>query len=127
MQTTDFLSPLEGKIVSIEKVPDEAFSSRVMGDGFAVIVSGNDVVAPISGTVTAIYPTGHAVCIEGDSGSPGSGNFQRFWIDKQRRLVVKEEDVFNGMYRSKVLLNVPATTEFPAPPPKDAQPAPKSG
>ena len=68
MQTRDFLSPLEGKIVSIEKVPDEAFSSRVMGDGFAVIVSGNNVVAPISGTVTAIYPTGHAVCIEGDSG-----------------------------------------------------------
>lgn len=65
--------------------------------------------------------------VETDSGSPGSGNFQRFWIDKQRRLVVKEEDVFNGMYRSKVLLNVPATTEFPAPPPKDAQPAPKSG
>lgn len=65
--------------------------------------------------------------VETDSGSPGSGNFQRFWIDKQRRLVVKEEDVFNGMYRSKVLLSVPATTEFPAPPPKNAQPAPKGG
>ena len=63
--------------------------------------------------------------VETDSGSPGSGNFQRFWIDKQRRLVVKEEDVFNGMYRSKVLLSVPAVTEFPAPPPKAAQPASK--
>ena len=43
----------------------------------------------------------------------GSGNYQRFWIDKTRRLVVKEEDVFNGQYRSKVLLSVPAVTEFP--------------
>lgn len=59
--------------------------------------------------------------VETDSGSPGSGSFQRFWIDKQRRVVVKEEDIFNGMYRSKVLLSVPAVTEFPLPP------APKSG
>ena len=64
--------------------------------------------------------------VETDSGSPGTGNFQRFWIDKQRRLVVKEEDVFNGMYRSKVLLAVPATIEFPAPPAKPAAP-PASG
>lgn len=65
--------------------------------------------------------------VETDSGSPGTGNFQRFWIDKQRRIVVKEEDVFNGMYRAKVLLSVPTVTEFPAPPPKDAHPAPKAG
>lgn len=51
--------------------------------------------------------------VETESGKPGSGNFQRFWIDKTRRLVVKEEDVFNGKYRSKVLLSVPAVTEFP--------------
>lgn len=44
---------------------------------------------------------------------PGDDNYQRFWIDKARRLVVKEEDVFNGKYRSKVLLSVPAVTEFP--------------
>ena len=50
--------------------------------------------------------------VQTDSGSPGSGNYQRFWIDKTRRLVVKEEDVFNGKYRSKVLLSVPAVTEF---------------
>jgi hypothetical protein len=35
--------------------------------------------------------------------------------------------VFNGMYRAKVLLSVPTVTEFPAPPPKDAHPAPKAG
>jgi hypothetical protein len=54
--------------------------------------------------------------VETESGHPGSGNFQRFWIDKTHRVVVKEEDVFNGMYRSKVLLSVPAVVEFPLPP-----------
>lgn len=54
--------------------------------------------------------------VETESGRPGSGNFQRFWIDKTRRVVVKEEDVFNGMYRSKILLSVPAVVEFPLPP-----------
>ncbi len=53
--------------------------------------------------------------VQTDSGSPGTGNYQRFWIDKARRLVVKEEDVFNGQYRSKILLAVPAVTEFAIP------------
>lgn len=54
--------------------------------------------------------------VETESGKPGTGNYQRFWIDKARRVVVKEEDVFNGMYRSKVLLSVPAVVEFAIPP-----------
>jgi len=53
--------------------------------------------------------------VETESGKPGSGNFQRFWIDKARRIVLKEEDVFNGQYRSKVLLGVPAVVEFAIP------------
>lgn len=53
--------------------------------------------------------------VETESGKPGSGNFQRFWIDKASRVVVKEEDVFNGQYRSKVLLSVPAVVEFALP------------
>lgn len=53
--------------------------------------------------------------VETESGKPGSGNFQRFWIDKASRVVIKEEDVFNGQYRSKVLLSVPAVVEFALP------------
>jgi hypothetical protein len=59
--------------------------------------------------------------VETESGQPGKGNYQRFWIDKASRVVLKEEDVFNGMYRSKVLLSVPAVVEFPLP---AAAPAP---
>lgn len=53
--------------------------------------------------------------VETESGMEGSGNYQRFWIDKQRRVVVKEEDVYDGQYRSKVLLGVPAVVEFALP------------
>ena len=53
--------------------------------------------------------------VETESGRPGSGNYQRFWIDKARRIVVKEEDIFGGQYRSKVLLSVPAVVEFALP------------
>lgn len=60
--------------------------------------------------------------VETESGAPGTGNYQRFWIDKERRIVVKEEDVFNGQYRSKVLLGVPAVVEFALPTPPTAAP-----
>lgn len=58
--------------------------------------------------------------VETESGHPGTGNYQRFWIDKVHRVVVKEEDVFNGQYRSKVLLSVPAVVEFALPEAKAA-------
>ncbi len=54
--------------------------------------------------------------VETESGRPGSGNYQRFWIDSNTRVVVKEEDVYNGKYRSKILLEAPAVIEFPLPP-----------
>ena len=53
--------------------------------------------------------------METESGNPGGGAFQRFWIDKASRVVVKEEDNFNGQYRSKYLLAVPVSLELPAP------------
>jgi glucose-specific phosphotransferase system IIA component len=64
----DFACPLTGRLMRIEDVPDEIFSDRVMGDGFAVEVEGNDVLAPIDGVIDSIFPGGHAVCIKGDNG-----------------------------------------------------------
>ena len=57
----------------------------------------------------------HCWLVETESGKPGSGNYQRFWIDKDSRVVLKEEEVFHGQYRSKILLGVPAVTEFALP------------
>ena len=82
-----------------------------------------DVDYTVLGERTLVGGDGqHRDCwlVETESGKPGSNNYQRFWIDRNNRVVVKEEDVFNGMYRSKVLLETPATIEFPLPPPKAA-------
>lgn len=53
-------SPVKGKIIKIEEVNDETFSSKMMGDGFAVIPEDSKFVAPCDGKISMIFPTGHA-------------------------------------------------------------------
>lgn len=57
-------NPIEGEIIPIEKVPDQVFSEKMLGDGFAIIPTGNKVFAPISGEIKVLFPTLHAVAIE---------------------------------------------------------------
>ena len=73
------------------------------------VVLGERMLAGADGKPRACW------LVETESGKPGSGNVQRFWIDKAQRVVVKEEDIFNGAYRSKVLLATPAIIAFPLP------------
>ncbi|WP_097028370.1 glucose PTS transporter subunit IIA [Clostridium peptidivorans] len=61
-------NPIDGEIVELEKVPDEAFSQKILGDGFAVIPSGNKVYAPAGGEITVLFPTKHAVAITTEEG-----------------------------------------------------------
>lgn len=62
------VAPVDGELIPLAGVEDEVFSQKVMGDGFAVIPAGGTVVAPISGTVESVFPTGHAVGISTKSG-----------------------------------------------------------
>lgn len=64
----DFVAPMSGKLLDISKVPDIVFSDRIMGDGFAIDINGSEVVAPLDGTVSVVFPGGHAICINGDNG-----------------------------------------------------------
>lgn len=69
--TTDSMtipSPAPGQIVSIETVPDQVFASGAMGRGFAVIPSEGKVSAPVSGEVTAVFASKHAIGIQSDFG-----------------------------------------------------------
>ena len=56
--------PVSGKIIPITEVEDAAFSSKAMGDGFAVVPSDGKVYAPFSGEISVCFPTGHAYGIK---------------------------------------------------------------
>lgn len=62
------VAPVSGEVYSLEDVPDEAFSSRIVGDGIAIKPTSDEVLAPASGTVVKIFETNHAFCIETDNG-----------------------------------------------------------
>lgn len=64
----DFVSPMGGRIMSITEVPDQAFSTKMLGDGFAVELTEGRVAAPFDGEITATFPTGHAYGIKRKDG-----------------------------------------------------------
>ncbi|MHC5250385.1 glucose PTS transporter subunit IIA [Enterococcus sp. LJL90] len=61
-------APSEGEIIEITDVPDEVFSNKSLGNGFAIKDHDGRVYAPIKGNITTIFPTLHAIGIEGDNG-----------------------------------------------------------
>ena len=65
----DFLAPLEGKIISLEEVPDQVFSQKFMGDGFAIVPKSGEVVSPVDGIIETFFPTKHAIGIKADNGT----------------------------------------------------------
>lgn len=58
----------DGKLIPLAEVKDDVFSEKLMGDGFAVIPSDDNIYSPISGTVSTVFPTGHALGITTDKG-----------------------------------------------------------
>ena len=67
-KTDKALAPMTGKIIPIEEIPDEVFSGKILGDGLGIIPTDDEVYAPISGKITQLADTSHAVGIEGDNG-----------------------------------------------------------
>ncbi|PHL19905.1 PTS sugar transporter subunit IIA, partial [Enterococcus faecium] len=62
-------SPLTGKVLPLSEVPDQVFSSGVMGKGIAIDPEVGELVAPADGEITTIFPTGHAVGITTTDGA----------------------------------------------------------
>lgn len=61
-------SPLSGELASIDQTPDEAFASKMMGDGVVIIPSDGEVVAPFDGKVEMVFPTKHAIGLSSNDG-----------------------------------------------------------
>ena len=62
------LSPVTGEVCELEKVPDEAFSSGMMGDGIAVLPTNPEITAPVAGTVAFVFDTKHAIGLVTEQG-----------------------------------------------------------
>ena len=65
---TAIVSPVAGEVIALEQVKDEAFASGAMGKGIAVYPKVGEIVAPEDCTVTALYPTLHAMGLKLDNG-----------------------------------------------------------
>lgn len=61
-------APASGEIIPIEEVPDEVFSSKSLGNGFAIMNHDGMVYSPTTGKITTIFPTLHAIGIENENG-----------------------------------------------------------
>lgn len=62
-------SPLKGKTVKLEDVEDEAFSTGILGEGVAIMPEEGILYAPADGTISAFFPTGHAIGMTTDDGA----------------------------------------------------------
>ena len=54
-------SPLSGRVIPLEEVADGVFSEKMVGDGFAVDPTDNQVYAPADCEVTTVFGTKHAI------------------------------------------------------------------
>lgn len=64
----DIGAPVAGTLISITEVNDPAFSGEILGKGVAVIPSGTQICAPVDGTVSTVFPTGHAAAMTSKEG-----------------------------------------------------------
>ncbi|WP_087356678.1 PTS glucose transporter subunit IIA [Collinsella sp. An7] len=68
MTQPHLIAPVSGTLADISTVADQAFASKAMGDGIAIVPTDGTLVAPTSGKIEALFPTGHALGITGTNG-----------------------------------------------------------
>ena len=56
-------APVDGKVVALDQVNDEVFSSESLGSGVGIIPISDLIVSPVNGKITVAYKTGHAIGI----------------------------------------------------------------
>ncbi|MCY7076621.1 PTS transporter subunit IIBC [Streptococcus oralis] len=66
--TEEVYSVVDGQVIALEQVKDPVFAQKMMGDGFAVEPANGNIVSPVTGTVSSIFPTKHALGLVTESG-----------------------------------------------------------
>ncbi|MEG0695038.1 MAG: beta-glucoside-specific PTS transporter subunit IIABC [Erysipelotrichaceae bacterium] len=62
------VSPLNGEVLDLSEIEDQAFADGALGKGIAIIPSVGEVRAPFDGTIMALYPTKHAIGLVSNNG-----------------------------------------------------------
>lgn len=62
------LTPMSGRLMRIDEVPDPIFSERMVGDGFAIEPDKGEIYAPVKGIVMQIYSNKDALTIKSCTG-----------------------------------------------------------
>lgn len=67
-ESFEIKAPAKGQLIALDNVPDEVFSTGMMGQGVAIQPSNGEILSPIDGTVQTIFPTKHALGLVGEQG-----------------------------------------------------------
>lgn len=68
LEEETILSPIKGEVKPIEESSDAAFASGALGKGVVILPEEGKVYAPVTGTVTVLFPSLHAIGITSDAG-----------------------------------------------------------
>ena len=69
LDCTELLTPITGKTIPLSDVDDPVFSTKMMGEGIAIVPENGEVYCPIDGTITMIATTKHAYGIKANDGT----------------------------------------------------------
>lgn len=62
-------APCAGRLTALQEVKDPTFSAGILGQGVALVPFDGKFYAPADGTVTTVFPTGHAAAIRTTEGA----------------------------------------------------------
>jgi glucose-specific phosphotransferase system IIA component len=58
-----FNSPMQGRMIALDEVPDPIFAKGIVGKGIAFIPERGELVSPVAGRIIHVYPSMHALGI----------------------------------------------------------------
>lgn len=65
----ELIAPVNGTVIPEGEIPDVAFASGMLGQGFGIIPKDGEFFSPVNGTVIDVTPTKHAYSIKSDDGA----------------------------------------------------------
>lgn len=62
------VSPVAGTTVALKDVNDPTFAQEMIGKGIAISPTEGTIVSPVTGSVSMVFPTGHAIGLKSEDG-----------------------------------------------------------